>query len=170
MWLRILWKTLIASGPAALYNSTGIPSFPGTWLEFIWWMAFMILSTDGWWSSSSRVGCWGICSSVVVLLKCCDHHSLKDSWSFISVDPSADSKGVGPDCEGLWVIFRALKSYFGVVWICVLLHFICLSVPSMVFHLTQSPSGLVLWDVWIGYLGFGARVILPLHIGLVLLM
>ena len=35
------------------------------------------------------------------LLKCSTHHSLKASWSLISVDQSADSKGVGPDCEGL---------------------------------------------------------------------
>ena len=116
---RISWKTSIASGPAALYNLAGIPSFPGAPLEFIWWMAFLISMTDGWWSNSSTVVCWGICSRAVALtdeglfsklLKCSVHCSLNASWCLISIDPSADSKGVSPDYVGPYTAFRALKN------------------------------------------------------------
>ena len=121
------------------------------------WMAFMISRTDGRWSSSSTVGCWGIWSGPVALtdeglfsklLKCSAHHSLKASRSFFSFDPSADSKGVGPDHVDPYTVFRTLKNFlelFESAYFCTSYAFLS-HIWSFILWVT---SGFVLWDVWI---------------------
>ena len=60
MLCRTLWKASRVMGHAALYSSTGIPSFPGALPPFIWRIALLILSMEGDRLSSWRTGCWGI--------------------------------------------------------------------------------------------------------------
>ena len=117
----------------------------------------MISVTDGRWSSSSRVGCWGIWSSPVAptdegllsnLLKCSSHHSLKASWSLIGVVHHLIVNG--------WVQImmaqRQSSELQRTVWNYLSLHMFALHLPfcptnGLSSHAVTSRP--VLWDAWI---------------------